>query len=379
MRRARWLLVTALLVEAVVLGGGAVLGRPLPLAAQTPPAGTIEGELRPPEAWLVDLDGVPIEVIGLTEDGDIATYEGLTQQAHFAVAVPADPGTTYLVRATIGGVAYFALSVVLLSSDLPTAEVEIAVYPTTTEAPPLRIAATTVTMLALDRAAGEITFVREDVVVNPSTSTYVAAEDGSTARLPLLEASLAADGAASYLGIPVHGAFTLDGARTPQWRDCADAFFADYEKRRSAFRVCLAEATRLGDERITLFREVAATEHDMRVLALNATPGVPASAGAAGWLGVEAGNLSKRRAEEMGLTSRDGAYVKGTKDASPARKAGIRDGDVIVRVGRSPIASKLDLSKASARYRAGQILNVDLLRGGEQHTLYVAIEARPMK
>ena len=212
MRRARWLLVTALLVEAVVLGGGAVLGRPLPLAAQTPPAGTIEGELRPPEAWLVDLDGVPIEVIGLTEDGDIATYEGLTQQAHFAVAVPADPGTTYLVRATIGGVAYFALSVVLLSSDLPTAEVEIAVYPTTTEAPPLRIAATTVTMLALDRAAGEITFVREDVVVNPSTSTYVAAEDGSTARLPLLEASLAADGAASYLGIPVHGAFTLDGA-----------------------------------------------------------------------------------------------------------------------------------------------------------------------
>lgn len=174
-------------------------------------------------------------------------------------------------------------------------------------------------------------------------------------------------------------AFAPGGTRTAEWRDCSDSFFADYEKRRAAYRTCLAEQDRLGGERLALYRDIVAVEQEMRAGALGGTAGVPASAGAAGWLGVEAGNVTRRRAAELGLPSLNGAYVKGTKDGSPAQKAGIREGDVIVRIGRSAIARKVDLSKASARFKAGQVLNVDLVRAGEPQTIYVAIEARPYR
>lgn len=172
-------------------------------------------------------------------------------------------------------------------------------------------------------------------------------------------------------------AFAPGGTHTAEWRDCSESFFNDYEKRRAVYRTCLAEQDRLGGERLALYRDMVAVEQEMRAGALGSDAGVPASAGAFGWLGVEAGNVTKRRAAELGLASQSGAYVKGTKDGSPARKAGIREGDVIVRIGRSAIARKVDLSKASARFRAGQVLNVDLVRAGEPQTIYVAIKARP--
>lgn len=174
-------------------------------------------------------------------------------------------------------------------------------------------------------------------------------------------------------------AFAPGGARKAEWRDCSESFFSAYEKRRAVYRTCLAEQDRLGGERLALYRDIVAVEQEMRAGALSTTPGIPASAGAAGWLGVEAANVNKRRAAELGLASLEGAYVKGTKKDSPAEKAGIREGDVIVRVGRSVISRKVDLSKASARFKAGQVLNVDLLRAGAPQTIYVAIEARPFR
>ena len=173
--------------------------------------------------------------------------------------------------------------------------------------------------------------------------------------------------------------FASEGTRTAEWRDCSNSFFADYEKGRASYRTCLAEQDRLGGERLALHRDIFAVEQEMRDGALVGADGVLALAGMAGWLGVEAGNVSKRRAADLGLSSRDGAYVKGTKEGSPAQKAGIRKGDVILRIGRSPIGGKADLSKVSDRFKAGQVLNVDFVRGGERQTIYMAIEARPIR
>jgi len=173
--------------------------------------------------------------------------------------------------------------------------------------------------------------------------------------------------------------FSPGGVRTAEWRDCSDSFYDAYEKRRAVYRTCLAEQDRLGDERLALYRDIASVEQEMRSGALVGSPGVPASGGAPGWLGVEAANLKKRHMTELALASLDGAYVKGTKEGSPAEKAGIREGDVIVRIGSNLIARKLDISKASAGFKAGQVLNVDLIRSGEPQTIYVAIEARPLR
>ncbi len=61
--------------------------------------------------------------------------------------------------------------------------------------PPPSIRETTVTVLALDRAAAELTLVREDLVENPSDRVYVGPPpSGVTLRLPLPERTLDASG-----------------------------------------------------------------------------------------------------------------------------------------------------------------------------------------
>ncbi|MEZ4501403.1 MAG: hypothetical protein R3C39_02130 [Dehalococcoidia bacterium] len=234
----------ALLVLALA---GAVLGATNTFEARAqavPPAGTIAGELSSPDSTL-SLDGTRVEVVGIDGTGGIVTFDGTSEGARFAIEAPADPGTTYLVRAFIDGVTYFSTTPVLLSPDLPSADVSIEVFGVTNEAPALRIASTTVTMLALDRAAGEMTFVREDIVLNPSLETYVGA-DGPSVRLPLPDGATAADGTAAYGGIPVPGTFAVEGATLntdaalrPGETSLVSQFIVGYDRDADAYRLRL--------------------------------------------------------------------------------------------------------------------------------------------
>ena len=241
-----------LLVALLVAGGASIAWAPrvdAQAAPATPPAGTIGGVLRAADPAL-PLDGTRVEVVGVDAAGGIVTFEGLSTGARFAIEVPADPQTTYLVRAFVEDVPYFAPTAVLLSPELPSAEVAIEVFSVTNEAPALRIASTTVTMLALDRAAAQMTFVREDVVVNPSLKTYVATH-GPTVRLPLPDGTVLADGTAAYLGIPVPGAFVIDGATLntgaairPGETSLVSQLVVGYDREADAYRLRLTPSLR---------------------------------------------------------------------------------------------------------------------------------------
>ena len=166
--------------------------------------GTISGAVVSGTAGGGRLDGVRVQLIALRGDEAASAMETATDGGRFSFAVPADPETTYVVRAIADGVGYFSPPV-LLSSALPTAEVEIVVYEATTEPPPLRIVSTEVTVRALDRAQSRLSLVREDVILNPADRTYVGNERGVTLRLPV------PDGLVSAEGLSGDGSFTVDG------------------------------------------------------------------------------------------------------------------------------------------------------------------------
>ena len=60
-----------------------------------------------------------------------------------------------------------------------------------------------------------------------------------------------------------------------------------------------------------------------------------------------------------------GAYVGSVKTGSPAERAGLREGDVVVQAGGVPIAGAGDLEGALAAHSAGQELTLTALRGGQ--------------
>ena len=69
-----------------------------------------------------------------------------------------------------------------------------------------------------------------------------------------------------------------------------------------------------------------------------------------------------------------GAYVKEVVADSPAMKAGIRNGDVIVKMGTIDIGSFTDYKQAILKYQPGEIITVTLQRPGRDEYMEMAYE-----
>ncbi|MDX6538634.1 MAG: hypothetical protein QOI71_244 [Gaiellales bacterium] len=82
--------------------------------------------------------------------------------------------------------------------------------------------------------------------------------------------------------------------------------------------------------------------------------------------------VARRLRRSVGLDERDGLLVREVGADSPASAAGIRQGDLIVAVGDSPIASVDDLL---AQLETGsEELAVTVIRGAGEHTLTARLE-----
>ena len=192
------LIAVALAALAATLAGSA------PSAAGQPAEGEIRGRLQQGSAGGPALDGVAVQLIVLGGGGVIETVETTSAGADFRFDVTPDPSRTFVVRAVHQGVQYLAPPL-LLSAELPSVELELTVFETTSERPALRIESTLVTVLALDRANAQLTIERVDQLTNPSDRVYVGAEQGVTLRLPLPEGVLDAN------GLSAEGEFRLEG------------------------------------------------------------------------------------------------------------------------------------------------------------------------
>ena len=101
-----------------------------------------------------------------------------------------------------------------------------------------------------------------------------------------------------------------------------------------------------------------------------------------GWLGVSIQTLDEDLAASFGLDRVTGALVVQVLPGSPAEKAGLRRGDVLLSFDGKPVRSVKELQLLVASSPLGENLPVEVLREGTRLTLQVVImerqaEARP--
>ncbi|NJD86959.1 MAG: Do family serine endopeptidase [Betaproteobacteria bacterium] len=92
-----------------------------------------------------------------------------------------------------------------------------------------------------------------------------------------------------------------------------------------------------------------------------------------GRIGVAIQNVSRDLADSLGLAKTDGAVVGTVEEDSPAAKAGIEVGDVILKVDGRTIESSADLSRTVRGIRPGQKIAVTVWRAGKMRDFTIVV------
>lgn len=96
-----------------------------------------------------------------------------------------------------------------------------------------------------------------------------------------------------------------------------------------------------------------------------------------GWLGVTIQEVSPELAKQFGLKNARGALVSDILEGSPADKAGITRGDVIVEVDRKPVENAVQLRNLVASLSIGSKVTVKAIRDKKEKTFEVTIGEQP--
>jgi serine protease Do len=101
-----------------------------------------------------------------------------------------------------------------------------------------------------------------------------------------------------------------------------------------------------------------------------------------GWLGITMRDMSADEAAERGLPAPFGAVVTDVRDypgvPSPARQAGMREGDVIVAWNGAPIENPTRLQLAVGQTPVDSQAQVDVLRDGATVSLKISVAEQPI-
>jgi serine protease Do len=95
-----------------------------------------------------------------------------------------------------------------------------------------------------------------------------------------------------------------------------------------------------------------------------------------GWLGVQIQSLTPEMANSIGAPDTKGAIVANVVNNSPAAKAGMKQGDVIVEVDGNGIIDSRDLTRKVALVPAGSHVDFTVIRDGRKQNVSVTIGKR---
>lgn len=96
-----------------------------------------------------------------------------------------------------------------------------------------------------------------------------------------------------------------------------------------------------------------------------------------GWLGVTIQELTPELSQKFGLRNSKGALVGDVAKGSPAEKAGIRRGDIILEFNGKTVKDVGNLRNLVAQSKAGSEVSVTLLRGEKEFSLKIIIAELP--
>ena len=95
-----------------------------------------------------------------------------------------------------------------------------------------------------------------------------------------------------------------------------------------------------------------------------------------GWLGVSIGSVNSQLVKEHDLKVNEGAYVSGFAEKSSAKAAGLKEGDVIVKIDNAVIKSNSALIESIGRHRPGDKVNILVNRNGNEMSFPVTLKNR---
>ncbi|NBV13836.1 MAG: PDZ domain-containing protein, partial [Sphingobacteriia bacterium] len=94
-----------------------------------------------------------------------------------------------------------------------------------------------------------------------------------------------------------------------------------------------------------------------------------------GFLGVSIRDVDAQFAEEEGLKNLKGVYVQEVNAGSAGEEAGIRRGDVIIKVDETPVASAAELQEQIGRHRPGDKVAILAMRKDESKSFVVTLKS----
>lgn len=96
-----------------------------------------------------------------------------------------------------------------------------------------------------------------------------------------------------------------------------------------------------------------------------------------GYLGVMIQDLNTPLAKKLNVHSDGGALVAQVLSDSPAAKAGLKPGDVVLKLSGHAVNSSKSLQDAVEKLEIGKAYDLEILRNGDKQTLSVTIEQMP--
>ena len=92
-----------------------------------------------------------------------------------------------------------------------------------------------------------------------------------------------------------------------------------------------------------------------------------------GRIGVSISTVTRDLSESLGLSKAEGAVVNNVEEGSPAAKAGLEAGDVILKIDGRTVEGNGDLSRTIRAMKPGTKSNLTVWRGGKMRDVTVAV------
>ncbi len=93
-----------------------------------------------------------------------------------------------------------------------------------------------------------------------------------------------------------------------------------------------------------------------------------------GWLGVGIEPVTKEIAEQVKGKAGEGVWVNSVFEGDPAHQAGIRTGDVILRIGGTTVDTPGRMIRLIGAFSPGQSVSLDILREGKRKVITVILK-----
>lgn len=98
-----------------------------------------------------------------------------------------------------------------------------------------------------------------------------------------------------------------------------------------------------------------------------------------GWMGLNVQEITADLQQHFGLQSDAGVIIAQVMPGSPARKAGLQDGDVIISWNDEPIRNVPDLLTRVSKARVGQNIELKIIREGRTIDVTAEVGPRPLQ